>query len=291
MNLSGSSGDHGQRAIPTEQSTKGNSFTQWGFPIDLAAGPGSYSPHEELGLRSCKYPNSPKAVIPTAQKSHKLVSSKELEKGKAGVESPGVGLYTPNVSLSIPSLPKIGIGKGKARNLEEMENMKIRSPGPIYAYSEQAFGRLRHNSSVPLTQVCFPKSKKGLTSSPSPLPSPVSYSPSAKGSRVNSPTFQHKDDLSKLYLPNYFRYLKGKEGPGPAAYEIQPTLLGRQIAFGGRGEEKKAKEPLPGPGTYYEKERAPRQGRMGRFGKSSRALDPRACNSHTDSISHVLAKY
>lgn len=284
--LSGSSADHQQRPLPTEQSAKGNSFTQWGFPIDLAAGPGSYSPHDDLGLPSFKYTNSPKAVIPTALKSPKLVISKELEKGKVGGESPGVGRYSPNVSLSIPTLPKIGIGKGKARNLEEMENMKIRSPGPIYAYTEQAFGRLRHNASV-----CFPKGKKGITVSPSPLPSPVSYSPSTKGSRLNSPTFKHKDDVSKLYFPNYFRYLKGKEGPGPAAYEIQPELLGRQIAFAGRGGEKKAKEPLPGPGTYYEKESRVKQGRMGRFGKSSRSLDPRACNPHTDSISHVLAKY
>lgn len=273
-----------QKPVPTEQSSKGNSFTQWGFPIDSTAGPGSYHLNDSLGMPSLKYPNSPKAVIPVAIKTSKVVISKELERGKVGRESPGVGKYSPNVTLAIPTLPMVGIGKGKARDLEEMENMKLRSPGPIYAYSEQAFGRLRHNSSV-----CFPKGKKGLTLSPSPLPSPVSYSPSNKGSRLNSPSFKHKDDVSKLYFPNYIRYLKGKEGPGPAAYDLQPSLLGRHITFVGRNDPHQSKQSFPGPGAYKDAQSIP--GRLGRFGKSSRALDPRACKRHTDSVSHVLAKY
>jgi len=110
-------------------------FTTCGLPMDEEAGPGSHELPGLIGRQSHRYSNQPKISFPKASKQlEKLYISKGHEREVLGRESPGPGAHSQLNASFGRAAPRVAMGTGKARYLECFENLKTRSPGPIYSY-------------------------------------------------------------------------------------------------------------------------------------------------------------
>lgn len=113
-----------------------HSFTACGLPVDEEAGPGSHELPGLIGRTSHRYSNQPTISFPKAPKRlEKLYISREHEREVLGRESPGPGAHNYLNASFGSAAPRVAMGTGKARYLECFENLKTRSPGPIYSYN------------------------------------------------------------------------------------------------------------------------------------------------------------
>ena len=260
-----------------------NSFERWGLPVDEEAGPGSHEVPGLIGKTSHRYSNQPNISFPKAPKRlEKLFISKEHEREGLGRESPGPGAHNLLDHSFGTTAPRVAIGTGKARYLECFENLKSRSPGPIYSYLHSG-DISKPPISVPLTQGTFPKaSRDPVNSTKTESPSPVDYNPMNSTVRAGV-SMKGKSGEGHVYLRNLETFMKGKDSPGPASYLPQTEKLGRGFKFSSVGRDVTTriltveKTKVPGPGSYNEELPAYHRThtKKSSFGTSPRKFDPR----------------
>ena len=233
------------------------SFAQWGFPVDLEAGPGSHDMPSLMGKQSARYSNTPTVSFGRALRRNKCYLSKAHERESLGTESPGPG---PLSSTFGTAAPRVTIGTGKARYLECFETLKNRSPGPIYLYGTSRQSGLAFGTS--------PQRPEPISLSPAPS----RYSPSKPS---NPLSFSLRGKASRrLYARNIESFMKGEDSPGPKYFpDVKP--LGRRIHFPAVGHDTTSRSSTPGPGAYEVPAFRRKTGKNGSFGKSIRVFDPR----------------
>ena len=213
-----------------------NSFAQWGFPIDLEAGPGSHELPGLIGKTSSRYVNTPTVSFSRGSKHlDKQYISRFHEREALGRESPGPCAHSLNTTFG-DAAPRVAIGTGKARYLECFETLKNRSPGPIYSYGSDT----RSPGPVLLTQ--------GFTRGPQRLPTakdllqspPPGCYETMKPKSVLTPSLKGRGRGSQ-YSRNLETFMKGKDSPGPK-YMPSTQKLGRAILFPSQGHESAFRE-------------------------------------------------
>lgn len=233
------------------------SFEQWGFPVDLEAGPGSHDLPELMGKQSARYSNTPTVSFGKAARKNKCYLSKAHEREALGTESPGPGAFSSTFGTAAP---RVAMGTGKARYLECFETLKNRSPGPIYLYGDS-----RHPGPAFGTG---PQRPEPISLSPAPS----RYSPN-KPCQLLSCSLRGKPSR-RLYARNLETFMKGQDSPGPMYFpDMRP--LGRRSQFPAVGHDIASRSGTPGPGAYEVPAFRRRSGKHGSFGRSIRVFDPR----------------
>lgn len=241
----------------SRSNTAGTSFEQWGFPVDLEAGPGSHELPGLLGRQSALYANTPTVAFGRAPRVCKSYLSKAHEREALGTLSPGPG---PLSSTFGSASPCVAIGTGKARYLECFETLKNRSPGPIYLYGTSTHAGPAFGSGPQ-------RPEAGSLS-----PAPGRYSPE-KPSKAIACSLRGKPSL-RQYARNLEQFMRGKDSPGPMYFpSVKP--LGRRIQFASVGHSSTTRNSTPGPGAYEMSGFRRRFSKHGSFGTSQRVFDPR----------------
>ncbi len=269
-------------------------FTACGLPMDEEAGPGSHELPGLIGRTSHRYSNQPTISFSKAPKGlEKIYISKGHEREALGRESPGPGAHSLLNASFGRAAPRVAMGTGKARYLECFENLKTRSPGPIYSYDLPG-EFTKPQGTVIFTKATFPKASRNANSSATASPSPSQYTPFPAFAKTGGVSMQGKSGEGHLYLRNIEGMWKGKDSPGPASHVPLPKALGRSFKFASVGRDGGSrKESSPGPGSYHEEQLSTSRthSKKSSFGTSPRKFDPRKRNRYAVAKSFDLVRF
>ena len=205
----------------------------WESADDLSVGPGAYDIPQLFGVNSVQYPNAPSPVISRGNKQ-----APHRESG------PGVSNYQPNYFTNKPSSVSPVVGTEKQERLPFFQHMAKRSPGPIYNLQPPA----RPSTGGSISRA--PRELHPRRESPSPGEYNVQLQKSSSAA-----SFKGAYNPGKQYLPNYSRFLKGADTPGPADYHVQQkSHANLYVSRVGRNTRSRkgyiGTSFTPGPGEY-----------------------------------------
>mmetsp|Transcript_21922 Transcript_21922/g.39991 ORF Transcript_21922/g.39991 Transcript_21922/m.39991 type:complete len:222 (-) Transcript_21922:18-683(-) len=210
------------------------------------------------------YFKQPQTIFAKAEKTDKLYISHHLSSQLYSRGVPHSTHYSPNATLTLRQVHSPTFGKSLARNPKAFTEFSGCSPGPIYKYD------LNSQSSKSL-KGSFSKSGRS-----SPVPSgrvsPNSYNPKIQRSEIGA-TMSGKIISKNRFLENTECFLLSTESPGPAAYSPNQSPSSMKSIISRVGRDPPTRNPSPGPGHYAVDLR--RKGRLGKFSRGIRQLDPR----------------
>ena len=207
----------------------------WTAEKDNTVGPGSYDVTGDLGLRHTLsvYRGSPHAVFPRAGQS---------PPGSTSAFTPAPGTYSPSTSLIYRTDPKVSIAGNKFERLPYLEELKRRSPGPIYSVETGKMPGGHISASKRDTFRHFVRNN---------FPSPQTYTVDVKAKTMSGRFGKSgKSDYMKEYMPGMERLLKGREGEFTANMDSAPVTGNGLLKGSGHVGLVNSYIVSPGVGSY-----------------------------------------